>query len=291
MKEKSVWFGLMGVLGIAALIVGGMWLSEIVEHAGYKDEYAAIAESVVVPEGKEEADTELLFTIPSETEPVLLLQGDEAPIEETSAPAEAPAAESHPQRVLVDFDALRRENSDTVGWLYIPGTKIHYPVVQARDNERYLDRSFKGKQASCGAIFVDHLNNLNPLDRNTVVYGHNMGSSSSLMFSTLTKYKRRSYCEKHPTFQFDTVYRSYDWRVLAVCHLDVGTMEQFNFLQQDFLSDAAFLEFVQRLKERALYDTGTEASASSRLLTLVTCDRSAGLGEDGRLILVAVQIS
>ena len=79
--------------------------------------------------------------------------------------------------------------------------------------------------------------------------------------------------------------------MLAVCHLDVGTLEQFNFLQQDFISDDAFLSFVQSLKARALFETDVYAPADGRLLTLVTCDRSSGFGKNGRLLVVAVQIN
>ena len=163
--------------------------------------------------------------------------------------------------------------------------------MQAEDNEYYLNRSFKRKEASCGTIFMDYQNNLNPLDRNTIVFGHNMGGSSSLMFSQLTKFKKQSYWEKHQTLQFDTPYRTGTWQVLAVCHLDVGTLEQFNFLQQDFISDDAFVGFVQSIKARALYETNVYAPADGRLLTLVTCDRSGGFGKNGRLLVVAVQIN
>ena len=212
---------------------------------------------------------------------------------EPSRPASASNADGKEaaQRVSVDFAALAAQNSDTVGWLYIPGTKINYPVVQADDNEYYLSRSFKQEEASCGTIFMDYQNDLNPLDRNTILFGHNMGSSSSLMFSQLTKFKKQSYWEKHQTFQFDTPDRTGTWQVLAVCHLDVSTLEQFNFLQQDFLSDDSFLDFVQSLKARALYETHVSAPSDGRLLTLVTCDRSDGFGKSGRLLVVAVQIN
>lgn len=138
---------------------------------------------------------------------------------------------------------------------------------------------------------MDYQNDLNPLDRNTILFGHNMGSSSSLMFSQLTKFKKQSYWGKHQTFQFDTPDRTGTWQVLAVCHLDVSMLEQFNFLQQDFLSDDSFLDFVQSLKARALYETHVSAPSDGRLLTLVTCDRSDGFGKSGRLLVVAVQIN
>lgn len=297
-KKRILLLGAMGILLAAAIALGAVWIMEAAEYAGYKADYANIAEdalhsdddTVIIeiappnPAPKQDAELE---------EPSAQEATDDLSTVEPSGNTSAPNGDSEEAErcVSVDFAALAAQNSDTVGWLYIPGTKINYPVVQADDNEYYLSRSFKQEEASCGTIFMDYQNDLNPLDRNTILFGHNMGSSSSLMFSQLTKFKKQSYWEKHQTFQFDTPDRTGTWQVLAVCHLDVSTLEQFNFLQQDFLSDDSFLDFVQSLKARALYETHVSAPSDGRLLTLVTCDRSDGFGKSGRLLVVAAQIN
>ena len=297
-KKKIIMLCAMGLLLAAAIALGVAWAIEANEYAGYEADYVDIAEDVLRPDD----DIVIIELAPPSPTPQQSAAVEESaepqatdaspttePSEDTPAPDSGNGETK--QHVSVDFDALTAQNNDTAGWLYIPGTKINYPVVQADDNEYYLNRSFKRKEASCGTIFMDYQNNLNPLDRNTVVFGHNMGSSSSLMFSQLTKFKKQSYWEKHQTLQFDTPYRAGAWQILAVCHLDVGTLEQFNFLQQDFISDDAFVGFVQSIKARALYETDVYAPAASRLLTLVTCDRSGGFGKNGRLLVVAVQIN
>ena len=297
-KKRIILLCAMGLLLAAAIALGLAWVIEANEYAGYEADYVDIAEDVLRPDD-DIVIIELAPPSPTPEQsatPEEVAEPDISTTPSTSAPstsAPAPDAGSNEtkQRVSVDFDALTAQNNDTAGWLYIPGTKVNYPVVQAEDNEYYLNRSFKRKEASCGTIFMDYQNNLNPLDRNTIVFGHNMGGPSTLMFSQLTKYKKQNYWEKHQTLQFDTPYRTGTWQVLAVCHLDVGTLEQFNFLQQDFISDDAFLSFVQSLKARALFETDVYAPADGRLLTLVTCDRSGGVGKNGRLLVVAVQIN
>lgn len=291
-KKRIILLCAMGLLLAAAIALCIVWAIEANEYAGYEADYVDIAKDVLRPD-----DDIVIIELasPSPTpEQSAEPEATDAPYA-AAPPANTPVPEAVSnetrQRVSVDFDVLTAQNNDTAGWLYIPGTKINYPVVQADDNEYYLSRSFKHKKASCGTIFMDYQNNLNPLDRNTIVFGHNMGSTSSLMFSQLTRFKKRSYWEKHQTLQFDTPYRSGTWQILAVCHLDVGTLEQFNFLQQDFISDDAFLSFVQSLKECALFETDVYAPPDGRLLTLVTCDRSDGLGKNGRLLVVAVQIN
>ena len=297
-KKKIILLYAMGLLLAAAIALGVAWAIEANEYAGYEADYVDIAEDVLRPDD-DIVMIELAPPSPTPEESAEVEESaepqatDASPTTEPSEDTPAPDLENSEtkQRVSVDFNALIVQNNDTAGWLYIPGTKINYPVVQTSDNEYYLNRSFKRKEASCGTIFMDYQNNLNPLDRNTVVFGHNMGSSSSLMFSQLTKFKKQSYWQKHQTLQFDTPYRTGAWQILAVCHLDVGTLEQFNFLQQDFISDDAFLGFVQSIKARALYGTDVYAPAAGRLLTLVTCDRSGGFGKNGRLLVVAVQIN
>lgn len=46
----------------------------------------------------------------------------------------------------IDFDALVATNPDTIGWIWVPGTPIDYPVVQAPadDPEKYLHTTFLG---------------------------------------------------------------------------------------------------------------------------------------------------
>ena len=297
-KKKIIMLCAIGLLLAAAIALGVAWAMEASEYAGYEADYVDIAKDVLRPQDEVIAielappsPAPMQSAVPEESAEPQAADAPAATEPSGNAPASGSGGNETNQRVSVDFDALTAQNDDTAGWLYIPGTKINYPVVQSGDNEYYLNRSFKRKEASCGTIFMDYQNNLNPLDRNTIIFGHNMGGSSSLMFSQLTRFKKQSYWEKRQTFQFDTLHRTGTWQVLAVCHLDVSTLEQFNFLQQDFISDEAFLGFVQSLKARALYETDVYAPAGGRLLTLVTCDRSDGLGKNGRLLVVAVQIN
>ena len=196
-KKRILLLDAMGILLAAAIALGAVWIMEAAEYAGYKADYVDIAEDVLHSD-EDDGMIELVPLSPAPKQndtlddPTASAATDPRSTAEPSRPASASNADGKEaaQRVSVDFAALAAQNSDTVGWLYIPGTKINYPVVQADDNEYYLSRSFKQEEASCGTIFMDYQNDLNPLDRNTILFGHNMGSSSSLMFSQLTKFKK-----------------------------------------------------------------------------------------------------
>lgn len=43
----------------------------------------------------------------------------------------------------IDFTQLLSVNSDIVGWLRIRALDISYPVVQGKDNDYYLHRTFE----------------------------------------------------------------------------------------------------------------------------------------------------
>lgn len=55
-----------------------------------------------------------------------------------------------------------------------------------------------------------------------------------------------------------------------------------------FPSSKAFLQFVSRAQNKALYETGIDVHEDDHILTLITCDRSYG-GVSGRLVVMAVQ--
>ena len=80
-------------------------------------------------------------------------------------------------QIRARLGALKAQNSDLLGWITIPDTKIDYPVVHTVDNEYYLNHAFNRNYLRAGTIFADYRNQKNlSRNRNTVIYGHNMSS-------------------------------------------------------------------------------------------------------------------
>ena len=88
--------------------------------------------------------------------------------------------------ITVDFDVLRAQNPDVVGWLYCADTPVNYPIVQGGDNDFYLDHAFDGSEDAGGTLFFDCRNRLSPLDQNLLLYGHRMKDDS--MFGSVIGY-------------------------------------------------------------------------------------------------------
>ena len=90
---------------------------------------------------------------------------------------------------------LKNMNKDFVGVLSIPDTIINYPVMYTEGEDYYLRRSFDKKQSDAGTLFIDKHNNIDPIDDNIIIYGHNMKNGT--MFHELLNYKKENYYKKH----------------------------------------------------------------------------------------------
>lgn len=99
----------------------------------------------------------------------------------------------------VDFDALWDINEDIYAWLYIPGTKISYPVLQCGDDGAYyLTHNSEGAKDRNGALFTEpEYNSRDFTDPVSVIYGHHMRSGA--MFGELQAiYSEEAALETYP---------------------------------------------------------------------------------------------
>ena len=96
----------------------------------------------------------------------------------------------------VDFEELTAQNDDIIGWIFIEGTDVSYPVLCGRDNQQYLFQSYEKKYLTAGSIYIDYRCSRDFTDSRMVVYGHNMHNGS--MFGKLDKFTKESYMKEHP---------------------------------------------------------------------------------------------
>lgn len=175
--------------------------------------------------------------------------------------------------ILEEYQALYVKNKSLIGWIKIDGTSIDYPVMQTRNNDYYLDHGFDQKEDKNGSIFLDMDCSIWPRSTNLLLYGHNMKSGK--MFGTLSKYKDKSFFDKHQTFQFDTLYEKGTYKVLYVFSEVVHESTEVTFKYYQFIDANSKEEFDSNMNEMAnmsLYDTGNFAEYGDKLITLSTCD-------------------
>lgn len=184
----------------------------------------------------------------------------------------------------IDLEMCLAQNKDFVAWLSIPGTVISYPVVRSDDTAYYLSHLFSGKKSKLGCLFSLKSSDYQQPSQNIAIYGHHL-SHSDAMFSTLIDYKQEAYYAEHGVITLDSIYGRRCYRIFAVLNMKVSDWDP---AAASFGSGKAFLQFVNRAKRKALFNTGVEVKENDHILTLITCDRSYS-GASGRLIVMAVQ--
>ncbi len=100
-----------------------------------------------------------------------------------------------------NLNPLFEMNSDCVGWIYIDGTNINYPVMHTPNSpQKYLRKNFNGEYSQSGVPFVDARCSV---DGGTVIlYGHNMKNGTQ--FSDLKKYLSTDFRNTHKNIEFQT---------------------------------------------------------------------------------------
>ncbi len=178
------------------------------------------------------------------------------------------------------------ENKDTVGWIVVPGIdQIDYPVVQAEDNDYYLDIAFDGSQRRAGSIFMDYRNKGDGTDKHTIIYGHNMRDNS--MFGLLDRYKDKSYYEKNRIIKFDTLYEELEWEIFSVYVTGI----EFNYIKTRFETPGEYESFIKSITERHMHknsEKNIDVTKDDQILTLSTCTYEYG---DARFVIHAKLIN
>lgn len=166
-----------------------------------------------------------------------------------------------------DISSLKSKNSDTVGYLKISGTNINYPVVQSSDNDYYLKHSFDKSYSQAGWIFLDYRNNINKLDKNTIIYGHNMLNGT--MFSNLTKMLDKSFFndDNNTYINLITENKTTLWKIFSVYVTNPDTY----YMTIGFSSSNEYLNFLNNIKNKSIYDFRENINSDDKILTLSTC--------------------
>lgn len=190
-------------------------------------------------------------------------------------PAESKASGAEPLWPKVDFEALRSINPETVGWLTIEGTNIHYPVVQGQDNDFYLTHRFDGTSGGAGCLFLDAANDAAFQSANQIVYGHYMKDHS--MFYDLGSYKKQDFYDAHPTGWLITPSAAYQLRFFSGYVSDPSG----DAWKREF-SGAEYVQWLDSRREKSVFVSDTVPTEESRVLTLSTCSYEF---EDARFVL------
>ncbi len=207
----------------------------------------------------------------------------------------------YPAGMLASFRNLYDVNPDVRGFIDYTSTgkkdflNIHYPVVYSGDNARYLYRDFYGNKNKNGTLFFDERNALEPDNHQNkvlIIYGHNMASGQ--MFAGLNKLiGNLQNARSAATLILSTLYEKSEYKIFAVVLSDeeAAKSDYFDCRRTYFATDEAFMEHVDGLRARSLFDYPVDVRSDDQLLVLSTCTAySSAKLHDGRLMVIARRV-
>lgn len=253
--RRVLYFLLLAVL----LCVLGFSLWQVIqitaEYRGGEESYAALEQYVVLPGGDAGENTA-------------------ASVDETVP------EDKQLQWPVVDFEALQAVNDEIVGWIYIPGTVVNYPIAQGEDNDYYLTHLFDGTRNSSGSIFLECSVPSDFTATNNVLHGHHMRNDS--MFATICNYKTQSYYDEHPMAMLLTPEGNYEiWFFSGyVCDTNANAWDPY-------FADDAYESWLSKLDAKSCFDSGVTATTQDRILTLSTCSYEF---DDARFVLHGIMV-
>ena len=170
----------------------------------------------------------------------------------------------------VNLETVKEQNSDTVGWIILPDSKINYPIVKSKDNTEYLTTTFEGQTANSGAIFMDMYCPADFNCDNTIIYGHNMKNGS--MFRALNNMTNKEFFWRHHIFSINTGSGFEEYEVIS-CYETVET--DLTSWQISFESLDAYETWLKTVTMRCTYDCA-DYDVTKKTITLSTCRGQSG---------------
>lgn len=180
----------------------------------------------------------------------------------------------------VDWDKLKKLNSDIVAYIVLPGTQINYPIVYKKnDTNYYLRRDLYGNYSTPGSIFLDGDAAPDFSDRHTFIYGHNMLDGT--MFGDLKKLLNSDMFHKEKYVYIFTPEKNYRLDIIAIQYSPEDG-EAYETVGLD--TDEEMSEYIEKMKRNATFFRNDVAlDEKDSIVSLSTC--SGVYSSEGRHVL------
>lgn len=250
--KKGIAFKVAIIIFAAVFVISGYNIVKIMtEDAAAQKLYSTIENEYVTP-----------VTPPDEQDETQNDKPSEEPVREPS--------------IKVDFNALTKKNNEVVGWLYLPGSVINYPVAKAEDNDKYLRRGLDGKYLRAGTLFADYRNEDITKSSNYIIYGHNMKNGT--MFRPLISYKEQEFYDNNPVIYYLTADKNYKIELLTG-----NVVKSDAEIYDPCLETSGLFDIVQEYIKTSSFKSSLVLNEGDRLITLSTCSYEY---DDARFILI-----
>lgn len=182
----------------------------------------------------------------------------------------------------LNLTGLYNVNNDVSGYIYIPGTKVNYPILKESEPNKYyyLNHNMNLEYDKYGSIFEisDEERGLPELDNAVnVIFGHHMASGA--MFTGLYGYynqeTRDEYIDK-PIYIYRSNVRT-EYRVAALCIVkENDIVYDFDAYGRDSENYQILLDHINEVKVKDIEFNQPLPTTSDDMLVLSTCYGRSG---------------
>ena len=176
------------------------------------------------------------------------------------------------------FEELQKINPDIIGWIRINETNVNYPLLQAEDDDTYMNTDAEGKYSLSGSIFLHCANKPDFSDFNNMIYGHHM--EKHMMFGDVGLFTDKEYFDEHPYGNLFFDGKDHGIEFYALIQADAYNERLFSVSSEEPEAKQACL---QEISDNALYKRNFELTENDHLVLLITCTSEM---TNGRNILV-----
>lgn len=175
------------------------------------------------------------------------------------------------------------KNSDIKGIISIEGIEdFNYPIVQALDNDYYLNHDYYKNYNTYGAIYADYRINLDD-SRKKIIFGHS-STKKTVPFNKLENYYDKDYYSEHKYITLETQTNSYRYEIFSV-HVETS---DFTYMNINFDNKEKWYAHILKLKNKSLYSIDAELTKDDEILILQTCSTNSNYKKYSKKYLLIV---
>ena len=173
------------------------------------------------------------------------------------------------------FEELIKINDDVFAWIEVYGTHIDYPVVQGKDNMKYINTNAAGKYSLSGAIFLDYHCARDFSDFSSILYGHHMEKNA--MFGEIGDFSQKSYFDARRYGMLFFSGKEHGLEFFAFLHEDAYDKMIFRTNITAPEQQQAYLDALYTL---AIHYRDIGVTIDDNIVLLTTCSSSSTNGRD-----------